>query len=325
MRCGTERAVNKLSAQIVERTRLVYAEPAADDDDRPSFVRAASGLVWFRDRLFIIQDDNQFIGVWTPGPEGALAGGRVESWTLAAGAGARRRFEEHLGNRLDKSDFEACTVVAAPEGERLLVLGSGSLPRRELALLTDPVSRPRAAPVLVPRLFAAVRAALDLAPGVMNLEGACVMNDLLWLYQRGPAPAAVAFDLAEVLAAIGGGAPGLAPRAVRRLDLGSVEGCPFGVSDVAPWTRERTVFLAVAENTANPVDDGEILGTLLGVIDGEVVSSARLLDERGAPARVKAEGVAADPSDPSHVLVALDADDPDVPAELCRVRLSGFD
>ena len=314
------------SAQIIERTPLVYAEPASSDEDRPAFVRAASGLAWFQGQLFIIQDDNEFIAVWTPGDDRALASGRVDSWALGLGPGGRRRFEEHLGNRLEKSDLEACAMVPTLLGERLLVLGSGSLPRRELALLLDPTRRVCATPARVPVLFEAFRHALALPPGVANVEGVSVREGVLWLYQRGPQPAAVAFGLSDVLRVVSGEATtSLEHQAIRRLDLGQIDGCPFGLSDLTTWSRDRILLLAVAENTSNPVDDGEILGTLLGMLDGEDLSSARLLDEHGAPARVKAEGVAADPKDAEHVLIVLDADDPDVPAELCRVRLTGFD
>lgn len=309
----------------------MYTEAAPDSDDRPGFVRAASGLAWFRDRLFVIQDDSQFIGVWTPAVDGVLAAGRVESWKLGAGAGGRRRFEEGLGNRLDKSDFEACAIVPTPAGDRLLVLGSGSLPRRELAMSLDPSTRDEGSAHSVPGLFAAFRRALALDPGVCNVEGLSVDGEVLWLHQRGPEPASVAFELAEVLALIasdgqrGNSSNELEARAVRRLALGAIAGCPYGLSDVTPWSRGRSLFLAVAENTSNPIDDGEILGTVLGFMAASAVTSTPLLGEDGTPACVKAEGLAADPRDPGHVLVALDADDPDVPAELCRVRLTGFD
>ncbi len=322
--------MNSLRAQIVERTALIYRDQAAPSDDRPAFVRAASGLCWWQNQLFIAQDDNHFLGVWTPDPSGALASGTLESWMLAPGAEGRRRFEHELGNRLHKSDFEACTVVPTAAGERLLVLGSGSLPRRELALLLAPQSREPAAPVPVPTLFDAFRNALNLTAEETNLEGVSVFGSTLWLYQRGPQPAAVAFELEPVLRLFSGQQASLAPSAVERLDLGAINGVPFGLSDVTTWGKKR-LFLAVAEDTSNPVDDGEILGTLVGVLDGNAVHSARLLDERGEPARVKAEGIVLARVDTPvagttelELLIALDADDANVPAELCRVSLSGL-
>lgn len=321
--------VKQLRAQILERTALIYPNQAASEHDRPAFVRAASGLCWWQNQLFIAQDDNHFLGVWTPDPSGSLAHGKLESWMLAPGAEGRRRFEHELGNRLHKSDFEACTVVPTPAGERLLVLGSGSLPRRELALLLDPQTREPAAPVLVPALFDAFRKALNLSATETNLEGVSVLGSTLWLYQRGPQPAAVAFELEPLLRLIAGQAQSLLPSSVQSLDLGTINGVPYGLSDVTSWG-ERRLFLAVAEDTSNPVDDGEILGTLVGILDGEVVHSARLLDERGEPARVKAEGLVLARVDTPRdapaleLLIALDADDPTIPAELCRVSLSGL-
>ncbi|HEX6239399.1 MAG TPA: hypothetical protein VFZ61_00845, partial [Polyangiales bacterium] len=54
-----------LRARIVRRHALHYtgSVPAAD---RPSFVRAASGLVWFQQRLAIVQDDTLLVALVDP-------------------------------------------------------------------------------------------------------------------------------------------------------------------------------------------------------------------------------------------------------------------
>jgi hypothetical protein len=49
---------------------------------------------------------------------------------------------------------------------------------------------------------------------------------------------------------------------------------------------------------------------------------ALLCDERGAPFCGKPEGIAADPTDDGLLWLVVDADDPRVPSELLRVRVT---
>ena len=51
------------------------------------------------------------------------------------GEGGERLFDERRGNKGRKLDLEAGFVLARPDGERLIGLGSGSSPRRERILV----------------------------------------------------------------------------------------------------------------------------------------------------------------------------------------------
>ncbi len=301
-----------LCARIVARTPLLYTSGACEEEDRPAFVRAASGIAWVGDRLAILQDDASFIALLAPS-------GALSALPLPRGDGGRRRFEDRLGNRLMKLDLEACVAL---DGARLLALGSGSLPIREVAVLADL----RSGEVTVrsaAAVFEALRVALGLGQEPANVEGAVLVGRRLRLFQRGVTSASVDFDVDSVLDSLEGErAPEVAPHGVRRYDLGRIGGVPFGFTDASVTAAGSLVFLAAAEDTDHPVTDGAVLGSRFGVIAEEGVRLADIAREDGGPILEKAEGIAPHPTIADRFLVVLDPDDAERPSELCELAVS---
>src|SRR5687768_3511886 len=89
-------------ARVGECRDLWYEARADADGERAAFVRGASGLAYFGDQIAVVQDDTQFLGL-------VSRDGSVQSLTLPAGPENRRRFEDELGNKHLKLDFEALT------------------------------------------------------------------------------------------------------------------------------------------------------------------------------------------------------------------------
>ena len=89
---------------------------------------AASGLVLLGQRLYLVADDEQHLGVLDLGSDAPLQLLRIVEGDLPAGAAARKAA---------KRDFEAITLLPphaqAPHGA-LLVLGSASRPQRQHVL-----------------------------------------------------------------------------------------------------------------------------------------------------------------------------------------------
>jgi hypothetical protein len=297
-----------LSARVVATRTLVYDRPGDSTEDRPDHVRAASGLAMQGSRLIVIQDDASFLAVVTPSGVSAVK--------LPRGLNGRRRFEVSLGNKLDKLDLESCVAI----DDELWAFGSGSLPIRDkICVVQHGVPRVReAAP-----LFNRIR---DLLGGAVNIEGAARVREEMWLFHRGNTgpedlgPAVIRFDLAAMrtwLAAEGALPP---ITAVDGYDLGKIDGVRLGFTD-AIAEGDHVFYLATAERTDNAVDDGQIIGSQIGLISDGVVRAATLASPDGAP--VKAEGIALDRTRPQHAWVALDCDDPDQPALLFDVELVG--
>jgi hypothetical protein len=309
----------RLVARVERRHTLHYAEGPSDAEDRPAFVRAASGLAFIGGELAIIQDDASFIGVRS-------RDGRVRAIALPRGEGGRRRFEERLHNRLSKLDLESCVAVGGPGQERLIAFGSGGLPVRETIAVArmDGSEEPRL--VAAGDLYTKLRAALGLGAGLANIEGSTIVGGSLRLFHRGVPAASVDLDLAELVTWLdrSGGAPLPEPQGALRYDLGSERGVPFGFTDASTLPDGRIAFLAAAEDTHDPVLDGVVLGSCFGVLEPGGARFNVIVDERGDRLCDKAEGLAQDPSDPALFWIAIDSDDPDRPADLLEVRIQGL-
>jgi hypothetical protein len=113
------------------------------------------------------------------------------------------------------------------------------------------------------------------------------------------------------------------PGVCRAFDLGVVDGVRLTFTDATRARDGRLVVLAAAEASPNAVDDGEVVGTAIGVFGGDTPTMYELLDEHGQPLRDKVEGIALDVQDADVAWVVVDKDDPHAPAELLRVHLSG--
>lgn len=335
MTAGDQNAVLKASmdpalhARIVSRRPLFLTAGADPHEDRLGFVRAASGLCWYRENLAIIQDDTAFLALCAFNERGPVEPLDVRSVALPRGPGGRRRFEKELGNKLDKYDFESCFAVEGPAGARLFAFGSGPMAqRRHVAVLENELAAARL--VRADALYENLRVACAIPNEVLNIEGAFVCDADACFLQRGNAAhssAVLRVRLDELVRWLDNDAKGPAPlvRGILRHDLGCVDGVTFGFTDGFALADGRMVFLAAAEDTDNPIDDGAVLGMRLGVVRGGAARMCDLRDEHGRSATIKAEGIAVDRREPGRLWLVTDADNATEPAELIEVAWRGFD
>jgi hypothetical protein len=326
-----------MSARVVRRVPLYYAEGADPALDRPAHVRAGSGLARLGThagaRVAVVQDDALFLAVVDPatGLAGAVA--------LPAGPGGARQFDTTRGTKHLKLDLEACVALPARGGARggaLVALGSGSTPRRERALVAalapdEPNGVRDARLVDAAPLYAALRAAADFAGSELNVEGAALVGDVVRLFGRGNGAArgearavnaTCDLDARALLACLLDGAPPPRPERVVRYALGALGGVPLGFTDAVALDDGTVVFTAAAEDSPDAVEDGAVGGSAIGVIDARgAVRWTRIADADGGPLADKAEGIALAAADGARVWVVTDADDPGRPAELCEVEL----
>ncbi len=319
-----------LTATVITRTPLFYADGADLALDRPAHVRAGSSLAWVPGGIALIQDDANFVALVEP------EGGRARAITLPAGVGGRRQFDDDRGNKAHKFDLEACVAVER-EGETvLLALGSGSSSRRERVALIRGWERehPEVSLVHLPRLYDALRDARRFAGTELNVEGAVFLGDRLRLFGRGngasrdgdaAANATCDLDWTALLAHLDAPdhRPPPRPAAVMRYDLGHLDGVALGFTDAACW-RDVLLYSAAAEDSPDAVQDGPVTGSVIGVIasDGRT-RWAPLAEPSGERFTGKVEGVLPALDTTDRLYVVVDADDPDDPSALCTVELRG--
>lgn len=219
--------------------------------------------------------------------------------------------------KAEKPDFEAALDLG---GGRVMVLGSGSTPRRCRIALLD-VDRGAAEIRERPDLYAALERALGTGERP-NIEGAVSDAARVELFHRGSggAPSAILEVPREVL---DGSAAGVT--AVRCARLGTLDGVPLAFTDAALLLGGRVAFLAAAEDAPNAIADGPVTGSVLGVLDATRTHAVwtRILDMQGKPYRQKAEGLVVE-ADARAGWILTDADDAAIGAELGRIALSGF-
>jgi hypothetical protein len=294
------------------RVELARTTPLRFADGRP--VRAASGVARYGAGWLVVQDDATHGCVWEAG-----AGRRMR---LVPPVQGHDTFEEARGTKALKPDLEA--VVSLPDG-RTLALGSGSTPARMRAVLVSEAS------VLVAGLapvYARIADALEVAPDQLNLEGACVVGDVLRWFQRGlPAAgapsASVDLDLAGLLDAASGAAAAVRVSQVRRYDLGPVAGVGLAITDAVSLSGGLVLVSAAAEDSPTTYDDGPVVGSVLALLDGErVLDLAELPRLDGAVAKVEGLAVAGHRDDLLDLVAVVDADDPEVPSLMLDLVMS---
>jgi hypothetical protein len=271
-------------------------------------VRAASAIAPYGDGWLIGQDDATHACWWRDGVGTAVR--------LVPAVDGHEVFSETTGTKELKPDLEAALAVDGG----VLLLGSGSTPARMRAVFLSL----GAGPVVgdLSGLYARVAATLDVAPGALNLEGACVVGDRLRWFQRGlPAAgvptASVDVDLRPLLDAVTGSGrvSHVEVDEPRRYVLESPEGLALAVTDAVALPDGRILVSAAAEDSPNTYDDGPVLGSALALLDGDVIlATVSLPEPDGRIAKVEGLAVMAWDDHGGRLLATVDADDPAVPS-----------
>lgn len=279
----------------------------------PFYFSAASGLVRHGKHFYVVADDAQVLGYFRWGRPARVIN-ILQRPPLPANSSLRAKV---------KPDFEALTLLESGPEASLLAVCSGSGEYRDSAVYL-PLSqdgRPKA------------RVEIDLKPlydklrerfSQLNVEGVSVVKDRVRLLQRGNSSkdpnAIIDLDLEAFLRAVKKEqriSPDIV-REIKEIDLGTTAGSDGPVrwtfTDLCPLEDGRSVFTAAAEDTDNPYEDGEILGSAIGVLelDGTISSFRRVKQ------KIKLEGVAVKGR---MLYLVTDADDPKNAAVLYKVKL----
>ncbi|RAK66072.1 DUF6929 family protein [Hymenobacter edaphi] len=258
---------------------------------------SASGVELVGDTVYIIGDDAPLLYCF-------------DARKLEAGQPVTLFETAHFSaGRIPKSlkpDLECLTAVPAAEGgTALLALGSGATAAREvgywIALSGNAPAAATVYPLSLTPLYQLLRAQLP-AGLTLNLEAAATTADSLLLMQRsvGTAAGNLVFHcpLAATLDFVRHRTAQAPAIEVQYYALPSIDGKPAGLSGAVAF-EGRLFVTASVEDTTDPVADGAVLGSFVGVLDPQrrsarpvPVDLALLRRPDGQPYRGKVEGVA---------------------------------
>jgi hypothetical protein len=249
-----------------------------------------------------------------------------------------RQFDDGRGNKVRKLDLEAVTLVPSTDGVLLAAFGSGSLAPRETVVLVSfgHAATPSVVSHAASAFYTSLRGATGFAGSEMNVEGAVYLDSALKLFGRGngavigelrPTNASCDVTWTDLRAHLEhpSTVSPPAPREIVQYDLGSLKGVSLGFTDVTRGAGESILYAAAAESSPDVTRDGEVHGSVLGVLQPGAPTArwTPLRDEKGHRFRGKVEGVVRDKVFDDRVFAVIDLDDYARPSELLEVTLTG--
>lgn len=196
-------------------------------------------------------------------------------------------------NKASKPDFEALECI----GDELFIFGSGSKsPERDIFVRTNANITQNTEHFNMSAFYENLKQMEVMADEELNIEGLAYYNDSLYLLNRSNNVIFI-FDYDWFLLYITGDADFKEPEHVSHA-LPSIRGIEAGLSGAAiGLDPPHLIFTASVENTANAYDDGEILGSFIGMVKISEIndqSACRFVEITGSKNPLKVESVCID-------------------------------
>ena len=217
-------------------------------------IPSGSGIAKSEDTYYIIGDDSPFL--FALNEQYA-----VISQTRIIDSG------ELVNGRIPKSlkpDFESLEMIGEKE---IIVFGSGSKsPQRDVfihILLEEPLHITK---YEISHFYDELRDLPELEDSELNIEATAFHNNQLYLFNR-KKNLILKFEYSELFSYIKGERDFPKPE-TKQFTLPEIDGIEAGFSGATVLKSEsKIIFTASAEDTDNAYDDGEILGSMIGIID----------------------------------------------------------
>ncbi|HCS64238.1 MAG TPA: hypothetical protein DIW64_09240 [Cellvibrio sp.] len=296
--------------QLTELKSLLLETPP--QADRHAHLSAASGLVQVGRWLYVVADDELHLGQFlldgnTPGQLHRCFDGELPL-----------ELEER---KAEKPDVEVLTLLPTFNNSShpvLLALGSGSKKNRHRSAL---ISLSQHGDISGQPTIIELEKFYDFLKkevGKLNIEGAAITQDNIFLFQRGNKKnklnASIRISLDDFYRLL------LKPHKkhephihITPYNLGEINQIPLCFTDATTLNSGEIIFTASAENTEDSYTDGACLGSAIGMINqkGELTSLEQV------DKKVKLEGIEAERKDNTiELLLVTDADDAMHPAQL---------
>ncbi len=166
----------------------------------------------------------------------------------------------------DKPDFEALATVKTEDAWKLLIFGSGSKsPQRDVLVVADPEDLQNLKYYSLTGFYEQLKASAKLTDAELNIEAAEVMGDRLFLFNRRK-NLIFEYKLSEFFRYLN--KKGRNPfTKIYKFNLPTIKGIEAGFTGAGQLPGgQKIIFTATVEDTPNNIDDGEVLGSFIGII-----------------------------------------------------------
>lgn len=261
-------------------------------------VSSASGIAMFNGSLYVIGDDVP----WVYQLNEAL---KVQSKIFF---GNYSLGPDSVIPKPEKPDLEALATTE----NTLLAFGSGSLsPQRDILVRLTDKNQPET--YSLQSFYDRLRSLYNFE-AELNIEGAAIYEDQLFLLNR-ENNHILRYSLPDFMAHIKGDKSFPEPENYRII-LPEINGIKAGLSgtDIISGT-SKIIFTASVEDTPNPIDDGEILGSFVGIIDTREIKDryhpayAKVMENNKLlPIKVESVSVLNHTPDKTEIVLVTDSD-----------------
>ncbi|WP_297571901.1 DUF6929 family protein [uncultured Deefgea sp.] len=238
-------------------------------------------------------------------------------------------------NKKVKPDFEALAQFRQGKQTWSLTLGSGSKSNREVGFLlsSDRISKHERS---LTSLYTQLKTAAGIAE--LNIEGVALGNGKAYIFNRGNGGGNLIFAVKqhELIEYMFNKLETFSKVETFKVTLPVVANFEAGLSGGDVWAKNNSlVYTASVEATGDSYNDGQILGSFIGVIpleklkDGAVLNltptSVPLLDQGGRVVITKAESLAIISSEEDEIKGAIASDNDDGTSEFFYFKLEKND
>ena len=199
----------------------------------------------------------------------------------------------------EKPDYESMAVADWQGHPCLLIFGSGSKsPQRDSLVIVPIQQRDQSQTFSLSPLYDAICRQEGIGREDLNIEGAILLEEQLWLMNRGR-NSIISLSW-PALSAVLEGKTSIEELSlqIHPLTLPQIAGKQARISGACNIEgSDLVLFTATVEDTENWIDDGDILGSFVGILDaqslakGEVLNSWLVADQAGKPLLEKLESI----------------------------------
>ncbi|RXJ51465.1 DUF6929 family protein [Gelidibacter gilvus] len=216
-------------------------------------IPSASGIVKSKDGFYVIGDDSPYL-FHTDKNFNLLSKTPIYS---------SEKLQGTIIPKIDKPDFEAMEMISATE---ILVFGSGSKsPERDVCVLVELGEEISYQTYDISLFYDHVRQ-MDIMQGhELDIEALATLGDVLYLFNRGQ-NIIFSFSLTDFIGYCATGNSFPIPK-THLFSLPKINGLQAGFSGATAFQDQPyLIFTASVEDAPNAYDDGDILGSFIGVI-----------------------------------------------------------